>query len=114
MKPDTTIALILALSLPVGALAQTPPSMRIAGNFSANTKHVDNIEKPFFTGLPKAIGGNFFVNYKTIDVLGGQAAEAPRPLRPGTFDGMSGPIGVGPPGPPFFPGGVPIRVSAPP
>src|SRR5258706_15341948 len=102
MKPDTTIALILALSLPVGALAQTPPSMRIAGNFSANTKHVDNIEKPFFTGLPKAIGGNFPLHYNPLDVLGVQDPGAPPLPRSGPFHGMSGPIGQASRGAPFF------------
>src|SRR6267142_536248 len=67
MKAGITAAMIFVAGT---ALAQTPPSMRIAGNFSANTKHVDNIEKPFFTGLPKAIGGNFTVNYNAMDVIG--------------------------------------------
>jgi TRAP-type C4-dicarboxylate transport system substrate-binding protein len=108
MKTGITAALIFVAGT---ALAQTPPSMRIAGNFSANTKHVDNIEKPFFTGLPKAIGGNFTVNYNAMDVLGVQAADALRLLRSGTFDVMSVQIGMASRDDPFFEGVDLIGVS---
>src|SRR4051794_5016178 len=72
------------------AFAQTPPAqMRIAGNFSSNTKHVDNIERPFFANLPTALGAPITINYNPMDVLNVQAADALRLLRSGTFDVMS-------------------------
>ena len=43
----TTAAVATMLALSHGAIAQNPTTMRIAGNFSSNTKHVDTIEKPF-------------------------------------------------------------------
>lgn len=52
MKP---LAVIAAAALAAGILApaqaQSPTTMRVAGNFSSNTKHVDSIEKPFFVAL---------------------------------------------------------------
>lgn len=94
------------------ALAQSPPTtMRVAGNFSSNTKHVDAIEKPFFNVLPKVIGGNFTMNYNPMDVVGVQAADALRLLRSGTFDVMSVQIGMASRDDPFFEGIDLIGVS---
>ena len=35
-----------SLAMPIAAIAADPTSMRIAGNFSSNTKHIDQIERP--------------------------------------------------------------------
>ena len=67
------------LAAPLGLVqAQAPSSMRIAGNFSSNTKHVDAIEKPFFIALPKLVDVPLNVNYNPMDVVGVQAADALR------------------------------------
>ena len=52
--PQLLTAVMVAL--PLACLAADPTAMRIAGNFSSNSKHVDEIEKPFFTALPKLMG----------------------------------------------------------
>ena len=56
-----------ALLVPTG-FAADPTTMRIAGNFSSNTKHVDEIEKPFFTALPKLMGTPMNINYNPISI----------------------------------------------
>lgn len=112
MKPLTTAAaLAVALALPLGAQAQNPSAMRIAGNFSSNTKHVDLIEKPFFVQLPKSTGIALNINYNPMDVLNVQAADALRLLRSGTFDVMSVQIGMASRDDPFFEGLDLIGVS---
>lgn len=105
-----TIALALAMSIGL-AQAQNPNTMRIAGNFSSNTKHVDVIEKPFFLDLPKSTGIALNVNYNPMDVLNVQAADALRLLRSGTFDVMSVQIGMASRDDPFFEGLDLIGVS---
>ena len=90
---------------------QNPNSMRIAGNFSSNTKHVDNIEKPFFASLPTTSGVAMTINYIPMDVLNVQAADALRLLRSGTFDVMSVQIGMASRDDPFFEGIDLIGVS---
>ena len=90
---------------------QNPNAMRIAGNFSSNTKHVDNIEKPFFAGLPAASGLTMTINYNPMDILNVQAADALRLLRSGTFDVMSVQIGMASRDDPFFEGIDLIGVS---
>jgi TRAP-type C4-dicarboxylate transport system substrate-binding protein len=92
-----------AAVLATGAMAD-PGSMRIAGNFSSNGKHVDGIERPFFNGLPKATGVSMKVNYNPMDVVNVQAADALRLLRSGTFDVMSVQIGMASRDDPFFEG----------
>ena len=82
-----------ALLLPT-AFAADPTGMRIAGNFSSNSKHVDDIERPFFTALPKLMGYPININYNPMDVVNVQAADALRLLRSGTFDVMSVQIGI--------------------
>lgn len=104
------VALGFALAAPA-ARADDPTSMRIAGNFSSNTKHVDEIEKPFFIALPKLMGSNIQVNYNPMDVVGVQAADALRHLRSGTFDVMSVQIGMASRDDPFFEGIDLIGVS---
>jgi TRAP-type C4-dicarboxylate transport system substrate-binding protein len=93
------------------AQAQSPTTMRVAGNFSSNTKHVDSIEKPFFIALPKLTDINFNVNYNPMDVVNVQAADALRLLRSGTFDVMSVQIGMASRDDPFFEGIDLIGVS---
>ena len=112
MQPMHTIAAAaFAATLALNAWSQSPPSLRVAGNFSANTKHIDVVEKPFFLGLPKALGVTMAVNYNAMDVLGVQAADALRLLRSGTFDAMSVQIGMASRDDPFFEGIDLIGVS---
>jgi TRAP-type C4-dicarboxylate transport system substrate-binding protein len=113
MKIVSTFALASALAAVclASAHAQTPPQMRIAGNFSSNNKHVDLIEKPFFTQLPGRTGMNININYNPMDVVGVQAADALRLLRSGTFDVMSVQIGMASRDDPFFEGIDLIGVS---
>lgn len=85
-----SIAGLLALSaLTLPAVAQSPNSMRVAGNYSTNVRHSDGIERPFFTGLPAASGLTFTVNFNPMDVVNVKADDALRLLRSGTFDVMS-------------------------
>lgn len=104
-------ALLACLSLGSAQAQQAPTGMRIAGNFSSNTKHVDDIEKPFFQGLPAAMGAPIAINYNPMDVLNVQAADALRLLRSGTFDVMSVQIGMASRDDPFFEGIDLIGVS---
>lgn len=106
-----TAAVAAAFALTLPAAAQNPTTMRIAGNFSSNTKHVDVIEKPFFTSLPKSLGVPIAINYNAMDVLNVQAADALRLLRSGTFDVMSVQIGMASRDDPFFEGLDLIGVS---
>ena len=107
------------LSLPIAAVcllpgagrADNPNAMRIAGNFSSNSKHVDDIEKPFFIALPKLMGTPLNVNYNPMDIVNVQAADALRLLRSGTFDVMSVQIGMASRDDPFFEGIDLIGVS---
>ncbi|MEJ1160149.1 TRAP transporter substrate-binding protein [Prosthecomicrobium sp. N25] len=108
----------ILVALAVGLLAagpaaaqETPAGMRIAGNFSSNSKHVDNIEKPFFTGLPGATGLKLEMNYNPMDVVGVKAQDALRLLRTGAFDVMSVQIGMASRDDPFFEGLDLIGVS---
>lgn len=98
-------------AVPAVQAQQNPNAMRIAGNFSSNSKHVDNIEKPFFQGLPAALGIPMNVNYNPMDVVNVQAADALRLLRSGTFDVMSVQIGMASRDDPFFEGIDLIGVS---
>jgi TRAP-type C4-dicarboxylate transport system substrate-binding protein len=104
-------ALAASLTLGTAEAQQTPPGMRIAGNFSSNTKHVDAIEKPFFLGLPTTMGVPLAINYNPMDILNVQAADALRLLRSGTFDVMSVQIGMASRDDPFFEGIDLIGVS---
>ncbi len=112
MKRLLAATAALALAAPLGlAHAQAPTSMRVAGNFSSNTKHVDAIEKPFFIALPKLTDIPLNVNYNPMDVVNVQAADALRLLRSGTFDVMSVQIGMASRDDPFFEGIDLIGVS---
>ncbi|GAA5158345.1 TRAP transporter substrate-binding protein [Viridibacterium curvum] len=112
--PLTQLASLCAaavLGLASSAAIAEPTAIRIAGNFSSNTKHVDNIERPFFTNLPKILGIPLSVNYNPMDAVGVQAADALRMLRSGTFDVMSVQIGMASRDDPFFEGVDLIGVS---
>lgn len=99
------IGAVLGVCLLAGsAMAQSPVTMRVAGNFSSNAKHVNGIERPFFDGLAKATGVSLSTNYNPMDVLGLQAADALRLLRSGAFDVMSVQIGMASRDDPFFEG----------
>jgi TRAP-type C4-dicarboxylate transport system substrate-binding protein len=98
-------------SIQTAALAADPTSMRIAGNFSSNRKHVEGVEKPFFDGIGKATGLTLGANYNPMDALGVQAADALRLLRSGAFDVMSVQIGMASRDDPFFEGIDLIGVS---
>jgi TRAP-type C4-dicarboxylate transport system substrate-binding protein len=112
MKRSLAAGLLAAcLVASPAALAQNPNSMRVAGNFSSNGKHVDGIERPFFQGLPGALGIPLSVNYNPMDVVNVQAADALRLLRSGTFDVMSVQIGMASRDDPFFEGIDLIGVS---
>lgn len=112
MKIPFAAGLIAAcLAASPAAIAQNPNSMRVAGNFSSNSKHVDGIEKPFFQGLPAALGIPMTINYNPMDVVNVQAADALRLLRSGTFDVMSVQIGMASRDDPFFEGIDLIGVS---
>jgi len=105
-------ALTLATAAISGAaVAADPTTMRIAGNFSSNTKHVEGIEKPFFSNLSKILGQPMAANYNAMDTVGVQAADALRLLRSGTFDVMSVQIGMASRDDPFFEGVDLIGVS---
>jgi TRAP-type C4-dicarboxylate transport system substrate-binding protein len=110
MKTFLTFA-AAALVAAAPAAAQSPTTMRVAGNFSSNTKHVDSIEKPFFTALPKLTDIPLAINYNPMDVVNVQAADALRLLRSGTFDVMSVQIGMASRDDPFFEGIDLIGVS---
>ncbi|HEY6134328.1 MAG TPA: TRAP transporter substrate-binding protein [Rubrivivax sp.] len=107
----STLLAAAVLALPLCASAADPTSMRIAGNFSSNTKHIDQIERPFFTNLPKILGTPMTINYNAMDTVGVQAADALRLLRSGTFDVMSVQIGMAARDDPFFEGIDLIGVS---
>ncbi|CAN5682430.1 TRAP transporter substrate-binding protein [soil metagenome] len=104
----TAVALACAVS---SAQADNPATLRVAGNFSSNSKHVDDVERPFFAKLPKDMGYPLAVNYNPMDTLGVQAADALRMLRSGTFDVMSVQIGMASRDDPFFEGIDLIGVS---
>jgi TRAP-type C4-dicarboxylate transport system substrate-binding protein len=105
------VAALAALLAAGAAAAQSPTTMRVAGNFSSNTKHVDSIEKPFFLALPKLTDIPLAINYNPMDVVNVQAADALRLLRSGTFDVMSVQIGMASRDDPFFEGIDLIGVS---
>ncbi|MDH3688828.1 MAG: TRAP transporter substrate-binding protein [Gammaproteobacteria bacterium] len=112
MKILLVLGTVLLLAThPLAGQADNPTSMRIAGNFSSNTRHVDLIERPFFTGLPEATGLEMRINYNPMDVVNVKADDALRLLRSGTFDVMSVQIGMASRDDPTFEGIDLIGVS---
>lgn len=101
-------ALVALTAGTAGASAET--ALRVAGNFSQNTKQVA-IERAFFEGLGTAAGVPIGMNYNPMDVVGVKAPDALRMLRGGSFDVMSVQIGMASRDDPFFEGIDLIGVS---
>lgn len=89
-----------ALTAATGAHAQT--TLSVVGNFSGNKKHVEGVERPFFSDLNER--DEYIVTYNTMDAIGVEAADAFRMLRSGSFDVMSVQIGMAARDDPFFEG----------
>ncbi|HBM60610.1 MAG TPA: ABC transporter substrate-binding protein [Citreicella sp.] len=103
MRKSLTAALISTALVGVPALAAAQDTLRVAGNFSQNTKQVA-IEQAFFDGLGEAAGVEIGMNYNPMDVVGVKAPDALRLLRSGAFDVMSVQIGMASRDDPFFEG----------
>lgn len=105
---------LCALGAAAIAAAATPAiaqeSLRVAGNFSQNQKHIA-IEQGFFDALAERSGVDVTSNYNPMDVVGVRAPDALRLLRAGTFDVMSVQIGMASRDDPFFEGIDLIGVS---
>ncbi len=86
------------------ALAQSPSTMRAAGNFSSSVAHSKGIETPFFETLAATSGVNLTMNFNPMDVVNVKPEDALRLLRSGTFDVMSVQIGQASRDDPFFEG----------
>ncbi|HYF07936.1 MAG TPA: TRAP transporter substrate-binding protein [Acetobacteraceae bacterium] len=84
-------ALMLGVALaPAPAAAQTAPiQLRVAGHYTANNRHTEGIERPFFMGLGQETGINLAVTFNPMDQVGAAAADALRNLRNNVFDVMS-------------------------
>jgi hypothetical protein len=93
MLACAAVALAPALSLLPDAALAADLTMRVAGNSSANVRHSDGIEKPFFLGLPKAAGLDMDVKFNPMDVVNVKPDDALRLLRSNIFDVMSVQIG---------------------
>ncbi len=103
MRNSITTVLAATALISVPALASAQDTLRIAGNFSQNTKQV-SIEQAFFEGLSENAGVALEVNYNPMDVVGVKAPDALRLLRSGAFDVMSVQIGMASRDDPFFEG----------
>ncbi|MBN8535217.1 MAG: TRAP transporter substrate-binding protein [Rhizobiales bacterium] len=90
--------------LPSATMAQSPTTMRAAGNFSSSVAHSKGIETPFFENLAKETGLSLSVNFNPMDVVNVKPEDALRLLRSGTFDVMSVQIGQASRDDPFFEG----------
>ena len=86
------------------ASAQSPTTMRVAGNFSSSVTHSEGIERPFFNGLAAQTGLPLAMNFNPMDVVNVKADDALRLLRSGAFDVMSVQIGQASRDDPFFEG----------
>jgi TRAP-type C4-dicarboxylate transport system substrate-binding protein len=86
------------------AVAQSPTTMRAAGNYSSSVAHSKGIETPFFEGLSAATGIKLAMNFNPMDVVNVKADDALRLLRSGVFDVMSVQIGQASRDDPFFEG----------
>lgn len=98
---SATLAALFVLPLGVHAADFT---LRVAGNSSANVRHSDGIEKPFFLGLPKATGIDMDVRFNPMDVVNVKPDDALRLLRSNIFDVMSVQVGSVARDDPFFEG----------
>lgn len=97
------LAMSLLALLPASAIS-AELTMRVAGNSSANVRHSEGIEKPFFLGLPDATGVPLKVRFSPMDVVNVKPDDALRLLRSNTFDVMSVQIGSVARDDPFFEG----------
>ena len=107
--PNRTLAVLALASLPVlvtmaGAQAQSPTTMRAAGNFSSSVAHSKGIETPFFESLSAVSGVKLEMNFNPMDVVNVKSDDALRLLRSGAFDVMSVQIGQASRDDPFFEG----------
>ena len=100
-RPAAVICLVLAAG---PAVAQSPNTMRAAGNFSSSVAHSKGIETPFFEGLARTTGLNLQMNFNPMDVVNVKPDDALRLLRSGAFDVMSVQIGQASRDDPFFEG----------
>lgn len=69
-----------ACVLPGLGQAENPTAMRIAGNSSSDSKHVDEIESPIFIALPKLMAAQINNNDNPMDVVNPQAVDAYREM----------------------------------
>jgi TRAP-type C4-dicarboxylate transport system substrate-binding protein len=109
MTIGAAILCLLAADAATSLGAEIP--MRVAGNFSSNRKHVEDVERPFFDSLARNSGISIRMNYNPMDVVGAQAQDALRLIRSGAFDVMSVQIGQASKDDPFFEGLDLIGVS---
>ncbi|ARV20485.1 C4-dicarboxylate-binding periplasmic protein [Curvibacter sp. AEP1-3] len=103
-KALSTVALAAVLAGTAGWTLAADVTMRVAGNFSSNVRHSEGIERPFFTGLPKATGIDMDVKFNPMDVVNVKPDDALRLLRSNVFDVMSVQIGSVARDDPFFEG----------
>ncbi|OSP53776.1 TRAP transporter substrate-binding protein [Pseudoruegeria sp. SK021] len=103
MRHHVLSGLVLAALVAAPGFAAAQQSLRVAGNFSQNTKQV-SIEEAFFDSLGDEAGVEMEVNYNPMDVVGVKAPDALRLLRSGAFDVMSVQIGMASRDDPFFEG----------
>ena len=95
---------ILAAAMLLGAsAASAQTTLRVAGNFSQNQKHIA-IEQAFFEDLAAKSGVDIAMQYNPMDVVGVKAPDALRMLRGGAFDLMSVQIGMASRDDPLFEG----------
>ena len=92
----------LATGLVLSTAVQAETTLRVVGNFSGNTLHVEGVERPFFEEL--AARDDLAVVYNPMDAIGVEAADALRLIRSGAFDVMSVQIGMASRDEPFFEG----------
>ena len=108
---QTGLAAAALAAMIAGAAAQSPTTMRAAGNFSSSVAHSKGIETPFFENLAKTSGVNLTMNFNPMDVVNVKPEDALRLLRSGAFDVMSVQIGQASRDDPFFEGVDLVGVS---
>lgn len=110
MNMPSPRGLVFATALTLSTLIANPLAhandlvMRVAGNSSANVRHSEGIEKPFFLNLPKTSGVGMEVKFNPMDVVNVKPDDALRMLRSNIFDVMSVQIGSVARDDPFFEG----------
>lgn len=96
------LSLVTAAAVVAMGVANAQSTLSVVGNFSGNKKHVDGVERPFFSKLNEQ--DDYIVTYNTMDAIGVNASDAFRMLRSGSFDVMSVQIGMAARDEPFFEG----------